>query len=344
MGDYTTIEMLQAIELTPPVRNFLSKTFFPIQRTHISEKVEFDVKKGKRVMAPFVSPRVGGKVMKRRGFQTNEFTTPRIAPERELTIDDISQRLIGENIYSNKKPSEREDELLAKDYQELDASIERRIEWMSRSILFEGKLDIVDEENGVDVQVDYGFENIYAMAADAYWSLSTVNPMPILREIRKKIIKDCGLAPNMLIMGSDVIETFIENPFIKSAINKLNLKNIVIEPRVVDDALTYYGRIAELDMDIYSYDEWFVDDNGEEKGIIPSNACLMSNSKGIGSIEYGLITQYEKDDKAHSYEAKKVPKVYVEHETKKLRITSRPLPRPDDVNSWAVIYPNGKGE
>ncbi|RDY30297.1 major capsid protein [Lachnotalea glycerini] len=344
MPDYTTIEMIEAIELTPPVRTFLSRTFFPQEHTHIAEKVEFDVRKGKRIMAPFVSPRIGGKVITRQGFNTKEFSTPIIAPEREMSIDDITKRGIGENLYSTKTPEERENTLLARDYQDLDESIQRRIEWMARSILFTGKLDIVDEENGVDVQVDYGFDNIYVMSSSQYWSVGTVNPMPILKKIRRQIIKESGAAPNILIMGSVVIDDFLENSFIKEAINKLNLKNITIEPRVIDSALTFYGRIAELDLDIYSYDEYFIDDNKEENGIIPANACLMANSNGIGSIEYGLITQYEKDEKAHSYEAKKVPKVYVDHEVKKLRITSRPLPRPINVESWAVIYPNGEGE
>ena len=63
MPDLTTREMMEAIDQTPPVRTFLQKTFFPGEQTHITEKVEFDVRKGKRIMAPFVSPRKGGKVI-----------------------------------------------------------------------------------------------------------------------------------------------------------------------------------------------------------------------------------------------------------------------------------------
>ena len=95
MAEYTTREMVDAIEITPPVRNFLTRTFFPSENTHRTEKVEFDVKKGKRIMAPFVSPRIGGKVITRNGFHTHEFTTPRLAPERVLTVDDISKRGLG---------------------------------------------------------------------------------------------------------------------------------------------------------------------------------------------------------------------------------------------------------
>lgn len=341
MPDYTTREMMDAIDQTPPVRTFLQKTFFPHDQTHVTEKVEFDVRKGKRIMAPLVSPRIGGKVITRQGFHTNSFTTPKIAPERPLTVDDISTRAIGENIYSQRTPAEREDELLSKDMTDLEESIARRKEWMCRQILFEGKIDVVDEEEGVDVQIDFGFGNIIVLGTDEDWALSTVNPLVLLRDTRKKIIKATGKAPDIAIFSSDVIETFITNPNVEKAMNMLNMKNIVIEPRVVDPALTFYGRIAELDIDIYTYDEWFLNDDGEDEAMIPAGTVLLGHSDGEGQIEYGSVTQME-DKKFVTYEGKLVPKQYADekNEVKMLRLTSRPLPRPFDVESWAVIYVN----
>ncbi len=339
MPEYTTREMIEAIDQTPPVRSFLQRTFFPGDQTHVTERVEFDVRKGKRIMAPFVSPRKGGKVITRQGWKTNQFTTPKIAPERALTVDDISKRAIGENIYSRRTPAEREDELLAKDFTDLEESIDRRKEWMCRQILFEGKVDVVDEEEGVDVQIDFGFSNIVVLGDDEQWSLATVNPLPTLRGLRKKIIKCTGRATDIAIFSSDVIEDFISNPFIVKSMDVLNMKNVEIKPRVIDPALTFYGRIAELDLDIYTYDEWFLNDEGEEESIIPPGTVLLGHSDGEGQIEYGLVTQME-DKKFCSYEGKLVPKVWADEnsEVKKIRLTSRPLPRPFDVESWAVIY------
>lgn len=338
MPDYTTREMMAARDLTPPVRTFLQNTFFPDSNTHVTEKVEFDVRKGKRVMAPFVAPRVGGKVLTRQGFHTNQFTTPKIAPERPLTIDDISTRAIGENIYSQRTPEERENELLAKDYTDLEESIARRREWMCRQILFEGKIDIQDEDEGLDIQVDFGFTNKYVLTTDQFWSVTTVDPLPLFRNIRKDIIRKTGVAPDIMVFAGDMIEDFITNKFIVEAVNKLNMKNVVIEPRVVDPALTFYGRIQELDMDIYSYDEWFLNDEGEEEAIVPSGHVLIGHSKGEGAIEYGAVTQIE-DKKFVTYEGELVPKQYADekNEVKMFRLTSRPLPRPYDVDSWAVI-------
>lgn len=345
MADYTTREMIEAMDRTPPVRSFLQKTFFPGEQTHVTEKVEFDVRKGKRIMAPFVSPRIGGKVITRQGFQTNQFTTPKIAPERVLTVDDISSRAIGENVYSKKTPAEREDELLAKDFTDLEESIDRRKEWMCRQILFEGKLDVQDEEEGVDIQIDFGFSNVVVLGDSEQWRLPGNDPLPLFRRLRKKIIKDTGSAPDIAIFSSDVIEDFIKNEAVMKSMDVLNMKNVVIEPRVVDPALTFYGRIAELDLDLYTYDEWFVNDKGEEESMIPPGTVLLGHSSGEGQIEYGLVTQME-DKKFRSYEGRLVPKVWADEnsEVKKARLTSRPLPRPFDVESWAVIYVKKEGD
>lgn len=343
MPDYTTREMIEAIDQTPPVKSFLQKTFFPNEQTHVTEKVEFDIRKGKRIMAPFVSPRKGGKVITRQGWKTNQFTTPKLAPERILTIDDISSRAIGENIYSQRTPAERENELLAKDLTDLEESIVRRKEWMCRQILFDGKLDVIDEDEGIDIQIDFNFNNIIVLGTDEQWTLKTANPLPLFRRLRKKIIKDTGRAPDIAIFSSDVIETFITNEFVLKSMDVLNMKNVVIEPRIIDPALTFYGRIAELDLDIYTYDEWFLNDKEEDESIIPQGTVLVAHSTGEGQIEYGLVTQME-DKKFYSYEGKLVPKVWVDEnsEIKKVRLTSRPLPRPYDVASWAVIHARGE--
>lgn len=338
MPDYTTREMMAAIDQTPPVRSFLQKTFFPNEETHVTEKVEFDVRKGKRIMAPFVAPRKGGKVITRQGFRTNQFSTPKIAPERALTVDDISKRSIGENIYSQRTPEERENELLAKDMTDLEESIDRRKEWMCRQILFEGKIDVQDPDEGVDVQIDFGFSNFVVIGQDQLWSIATVNPLSLFRAERKKIIKATGSAPDIAIFSSDMIEDFIGNPFVEKAMDIRNMKNVIIQPRVVDPALTYYGRILELDLDLYTYDEWFLNDEGEEEAMIPAGTVLLGHSTGEGQIEYGLVTQME-NKKFVSYEGKLVPKRWAdeENEVEMLRLTSRPLPRPFDVDSWCVM-------
>lgn len=338
MPDYSTREMLDALDQAMPVRNFLTRTFFPGNNTHVAEKIEIDVRKGKRRMAPLVSPRKGGKVMTREGFRTNLISTPKVAPERPLTVDDITKRNIGENTYTRRTPEERENELLAKDMTDLQEAIERRKEWFAREVILFGGFHVVDEEEGLDVQVDYGFDNREILAGNETWDNPLSDPIKCLRKKKRLIIQKTGVAPDIIIMASDAADVFMSHPKVVEAMNIRNLKNVVLEPKIIDDALTFLGKIAELGCEIYTYDEWFLDDNDEEQPMIPDGTVILANSKGIGTFEYGAVTQLE-EETFITYEEEVVPKIWSDNENdvKKLRMTSRPIPRPDDVDSWYVL-------
>ena len=104
-------------------------------------------------------------------------------------------------------------------------------------------LALVIEEKFI-IRIDFkpqfcnGFTNIFVLTSDNYWSLSTVNPLPFLKEKRRKIIKETGKAPDVLIFASDLIDVFIQNPFIVKSMDVRHLQNVEIKPRIVDDALT----------------------------------------------------------------------------------------------------------
>ncbi len=286
-------------------------------------------------MAPFVAPRVGGKVIARDGFKTYTVTTPKIALERVLTIDDISKLGIGENIYTSKTPEERADELFAQDLTELEEYIANRKEWMARQIILGGNIDVKDEETGVEFNVDFNFTNKDTLIGNAKWTDENSDPITDLLTYRKTVIKKCGKAPTMTLLGERAYNAFINNKKVKELLNIRNINVGELQPTIKDEALTYIGKIAEVG-EIYTYDEWFVDDDGVEQAMLPVDTVVMLPSE-IGSFEYGAVTQLE-DGEYVTYDSMIVPKVITDNDNdiKKLRLTSRPLPRPKDVDSWFV--------
>lgn len=336
---YETRTMMAAIEQKKPVRTFLKDTFFKNTSTFLTEKVDVDVKKGKRKMAPFVAPRVGGILMSREGFETNTLATPRIAPERILTIDDINRRSMGENIYSTLTPEQRAAKLLATDLIELDEYIARREEWMCRELIINGKIEIKEEtRNGqlIEKEVDYQFSNKKVLTGDNTWDNDKSDPIKDLKDARREIIKKAGTNPNIIIMASDVIDRFLQHPKVEKMLNILNVNRGKIEPSINIDGTTFYGKIPEIG-EIYTYDEWFLDDDGKEQPMIPDGMVILAVSD-LGSINYGAVTQMENKEFT-TYEGKRVPKKYSdeENETMMLRLTSRPLPSPKDVDSWYIF-------
>jgi len=204
-----------------PVNTFFRDTFFNNVDTQPTEQIDVDFRKGKRKMAPFVAPRVGGITMDRQGFTTRSYTPPKIAPQRVLTKDDISNRAMGENVYSTRTPEERAAQILGKDLSELDEMITRREEWMCREIIINGKCVMkgyVDDKdsNTIDQEIDYSFTNKETLIGDALWNLSTSKKLADLKRWRLAVIKKTGKAPTVCIMSSDVADLFLADTAVQN--------------------------------------------------------------------------------------------------------------------------------
>ena len=70
---YTTRTLGKLITRMPPCILFRD-TLFKNRRTFPTKSVDVDFKKGSRALAPFVHPKVGGKVVPNSGYQTKTYT------------------------------------------------------------------------------------------------------------------------------------------------------------------------------------------------------------------------------------------------------------------------------
>lgn len=340
---YSTKTMLAAVNAMLPVHTFLRDTFFPVSNndTFVTEEVLIDYKKGKRKMAPFVAPRVGGITMDRQGYRTDKYKAPKIAPQRTLTMDDLAIRGIGENVFSTRTPAQRQQELLGQDLAELDEMITRREEWMVRELLFTGKITMkgyIDTQGNqyAEDELDYSFTNKEILTVGDKWDQSTSKKYDNLKEWRLDIIRKTGIAPNMVIMSQDVLDLFIEDELIQKKMDLRNLYLGHINPVIQSPAVTYIGRLTELGLDIYTYNEWFIDDQDKEQPMVPEKHILLASSN-TGKILYGAVTQIDDQDFI-TYEGTRVPKHWVDknNDLKMIRVSSRPVPVPNDVDSWYV--------
>lgn len=336
MSIYETKTMLKAIGQKKPVFTFLRDVFFTASETLLTEKAEIDVKKGRRKLAPFVAPRIGGVVMTRDGFKTDVIKTPKIAPIRVLTADDIKKRTPGEDVYSQRTPDERAQVLLAQDMIELDEAITRREEWMCAQVLFNG--GIVIEVDGAKQNVDYGFTNKKTLSGTARWGQSAGKVYENLKAWRSEIIKSTGKIPNIVVMAEDVADAFIEDPNIQKLMDLARLNIGSIEPTYQGNGVTFIGRLPGLGLEIYTYSEYYIEDGEEsqEASMIPSGKLIMG-SRALGKRYYGAVTQMEKGSFV-TFEGTRIPKHTTDdkNEIEELRMTSRPLPVPEDVDSWIV--------
>lgn len=332
--NYTTDELIQTLEQVPNIKKFFTK-FFGTNKTTLNEKLEVQVKKGKKRLAPFVAPRIGGVIMERDGFSTYSVTTPKLAPSRVLTIDNILKQTFGEHIKNKKTPEERADEIFAKDLTDLEEYIANRKEWMARQIILEGNINVIDIEKGVDINIDYNFTNKDTLVGGAMWSEATSDPIADIKSWRKEILKKSGVNANMCIMGENAFNAFLNHNTVKEKLNLLNVSLGEIKPQMIDEALTFQGKIEGIE--IYTFDEWILNDEDIEEAMMPIDSVLMVH-KNIGEMWHGSVTLLDDSDEFVVYENEIIPQIITDKKasTKELTLYSRPLPVPFDVDSWFV--------
>lgn len=289
---FKTRLMLRAMEQMLPVRTFLLVTFFGRTETSNSEYIDIDIVKGKRKLAPFVSPLKEGKVVERLGFETASYKPPYIKPKKITTANDVLSRLPGEAIYGGTTtPADRAAQMLAKDLAELDEMITRREEWMAAQILDTGAVHCVGD--GIDQNVDFLMDATHKVTLSGanLWSATTSKPLDNLKTWKRLAAKDSGLVPNIIVLGSDAADAFLAHA---SVSNKLDYRRVdmgQIDPTALPNGATYIGfiKLDGLNCDLYTYEEYYTDENGVTQPMIPVNKVWMGNTNARLVKHYGAI-------------------------------------------------------
>jgi hypothetical protein len=334
---YKTRTMLGAIKNIPSNEQFLMNTFCKRSRTFPTESFDIDFVKGKKKLAPFVAKYKNGVMVERNQITTKNYTPEKIQPMRALTVDTLEQRLAGEAVYSDKKPADRKAELLAGDLRDLKDFVDRRKEWIISQIITTGGFSApVMADNGVfdTVSFDYGHtQNESKSWADP----ETSKPLDDLQEMYDTVGDGCGEYPTIVLMGATALKNFMASKQVLEALDKRNFTIGMIEPSVRSKHVQFIGKLLRPNVEIYTYAESYVDDEGVTAKFIPDNKVVVA-CDDIFEMNYGAVTQMESGDFA-TYEGELVPKYWVNEgdDIANVRVTSKPIPVPFDVNAWAIL-------
>lgn len=338
---YSTRAQLAALELMPPVYTFLYDTFCADMGAVEDDKAIYDYRKGSSPMAPFVVPGTGGVLMGRRGYETKEIGFTTIAPERHITVPDVSQRGFGERVLGAMTPEQRAKRMQAMDLMEMRAAIARRIEWMLRQVLLSGKLEIFRYTNeGLDKETtlvaDYNFTNNFTPANP--WSGSDAKIDYDMRKMRDLLYEGGGVA-EVMVMSPDVAEIMMSNDKYAKLLDNRGIDIGKINTRYKGQGVRLLGVNGD-GVEMYSFSGKFEDDDGKRKPILPEGSLLLGG-KGIIKCLYGPVTQVEEDGPKgmpKTYIKKEVPLRYAKVETNsvKNRLTSCPTMVPFNVDAWVL--------
>ena len=140
-----------------PTSGFLQRTFFSRVIEEDAEHIDIVLKSGSRTLAPFVSPRIGGKVIDgiKKSVQTYK---PAYIKQKFATnaVDILTKTTLP--IYANEETTlDRVVEKLSEEVEEGNNNIDRRVEWMASQVLQTGKCPV--KGDGVDEVIDCLFDD-----------------------------------------------------------------------------------------------------------------------------------------------------------------------------------------
>lgn len=335
----------QVIRLLPTTGGFFRDTFFKRRIPVTGTKIDVDFYKGKRRIAPFVNPKSAAKVVEKIGYKTNTFETPLLKPKDVTTVENLSVRLPGENLYGGFTREERALALLTDKLAEFNDSLIRREEWMASQAMLTGKISVIGE--GVNYTIDFGFSNKEALSGAALWSSGTSDPLADIDRWVLTCQKNGYHTPNVCLMSADTHNAFMKRLIALGYMNQYsgNVELATIKPNQLSENVIYGGMILKYNMPIYIYNEWYIDDwtnpdTPVENPIVPNGTCLLGSTNAKTAIYYGEITLADETSGTSfkSVLADKAADTWITKDpaARYLAMHSRPLTAPQEVDSWYV--------
>jgi hypothetical protein len=277
----------------PP--QFLLETFFPDVFTSEKEYISFDVAKDRRKLAPFVSPKIEGKIVREEGYQTKTFTPAYIKQKTPLDMDGAFKRAFGEMITGNLSAAARQQMRINSVLTVHRTMIDYRMEWMAAQILRTGKVTI-SGDGYQTVEVDYGrHANLTVILTGGdRWGQSGVSPLKNLQTWSQEILSRSGSSGRNVTMDIDAWNVFKEDPTVQK---RLEVQRALAQaPSMRQDAVTeegaeYMGTVDGFNIWVYTAE--YEDDSGVAQDMLPTGTVLMCG-KLQGARHFGAI----KDKKA----------------------------------------------
>jgi hypothetical protein len=295
---FETRTLLDIVSQLKRPQSFLLDMFFKATKTFDTENVDIDIYKGKRRMAPFVSPVQAGKVVERLGYSTNSYKPPYVKPKMVTTAQDILMRPAGTTIYpGGLSLAQRAAQQVGTDLATMDDMITRREEWMAAQALNAGTISVVGDgvNDVIDFQMAAGHK--ITLTNTALWTDTTnSNPLENLATWSRLAAQDSGIVPNIAVLGSSAAAALFTwlrvNDKSGGDISSIKVTLGQIAPQSLPNGANYLGflRYNSLNLDLYTYDEWYVADaDGVEYPHVPVDKVFLGSTNAQNTRLYGAI-------------------------------------------------------
>lgn len=257
---FKTRDMLKVLEQTHTPGDFLLTNFVsPVPEFHDTNKIDIDVVKNGKKMAPFVSPIREGMVLTKEGFNTRTHTIPYTKVKRPTTAQQALNRAPGTTVYNGQSPLDFANREMGKTINEIDQMIFRLEEKMAADALQTGKIQVVGE--GVSYEIDFGMaaSHLVTLAGADLWSAATAEINNDLTVWADLIYDDSGINASDVILGKTAAKNMLGNAAFIGALDRRRIDRGEINVRRLPKGVKYYGTDRESGLDIWGYTEQYYD-------------------------------------------------------------------------------------
>ena len=342
---YNTATLLGVVRTLPPESAYWLDGFFNRTISFDQEEIMFDKVRTRRRLAPFVSPVVQGRVMKKDGYETRVFRPAYTKPKHVVDPNRVFSRMAGEQPLGEMSPAARWNAAVAENLREERDAINRLLNWMAAKAIIEGQVTVAGEDYPTQV-VNFGRDAALTrvLTGTARWGEADANPLADVAAMRTLSFEKSGSGITRLTMGLDAFDRFFADEDVQkllkgdirvttsdSQLSAFGGAGTPFEYRGVLQGANGQGRI-----EVYTYAEKYEDRDGNTVPMM-SSYDVVGTGENIGGVRcFGAI----RDKRAGLRALPLFPKMW-DQEDPSLTYTmtqSAPLMVPSNVdNTFRIV-------
>lgn len=293
----STSTMLEIQRTVGKFEPFFLRMFFKNVITFSDESIHFDKISDEVVIAPFVSPLVGGKVHKEKGGKLVKFTPAYLKPKHAVKPSNNMKRRPGESYLGDLTPAQRKQATVVDLLERQDKSITYTEEWMAAQAVLTGTVTVEGEDypkQVVDFERSAG--NNITLTGAAKWDTVDPDEYDPTADLEEWAVNATGTI-NTFVMGKETWTKFVSFKGVKEKLDTRRGSTSEIETATKDlgKVVSFKGYFGDVAIFVYT-GQYAKETGGTKEYYMPVNMLLMGNASYDGVRCYGAIQDVKAND------------------------------------------------